>query len=244
MLESKRKAIIFLVLSFLLAIAAGLFFLQKVREINSELGGMATVYVAAVDIPSRTVIQPNQVKTTEIPKRFLNEAHVTDVEGLINQVLVVPLSSGDLITKNMTKAISNTRNENNRLVALFKSERLHFDQDLEPLDRIDIIVSSRLEGTAPKTELFMKDVLVANVFTNDGTFSGIVVEIPADDAPSLIHAQNYSDSIRILQANVGKEEAVVTDVQTGNPSEEEGDQTPVESVEGTESEAEEEATVD
>jgi len=211
MLESKRRAIIFLVISFLFALAAGLFFLQKVKAINSELGGMTKIYVASADIPSRTVIQPDQVTTEEVPNRFLKETHVTSVEELLDKVLVVPLSSGDIITENMIKPISSARSENNRLVTLYQSERLQFDQQLEPLDRIDIIVSSRLEGSAPKTEVFMKDVLVAATIQREGNFSGIAVEIPSGDAPLLIHVQNYADSIRILKANVGKQEEIVTE---------------------------------
>lgn len=203
MLESKRRAFIFLSISLLLAIIAGLFFLQKIKELNSELGGMTQIYVTATDIPSRTLLQPNHVKQEEIPNRYINNSHVTNVEELIDMVLVVPLVEGDIITKSMLKPVSNTIDENNRLVTIIQSERIRFDEELEGLDRVDIIISHKFEGK-PITEVFMKDVLVAGVFKSEQQFSGVAVEIQAEDAPKIIHMQNYADSMRILKANVGK----------------------------------------
>lgn len=49
MLESKRRAIIFFILSLLLALTAGLLVLKKVQAINDNLGTMVKVYVAKGD---------------------------------------------------------------------------------------------------------------------------------------------------------------------------------------------------
>ncbi|MGE8207117.1 Flp pilus assembly protein CpaB [Heyndrickxia sp. NPDC080065] len=209
MLESKRRAIIFISISLILAIVAGVFFLQKVKQLNSSLGGMTKIYVAAADIPSRTLIRPNQVKTIEIPNKYVNKSYVTDVDDLINKVLVVPLSEEDIIAKSMIKPVTNATNENHRLVTIHQSEKVQFDQTVEALDRVDIIVSQKF-GNAPKTEVFMKDVPVAAVINSDKKFSGVAVEISADDAPRLIHMQNYADSLRILKANVGKGDQITT----------------------------------
>ncbi|MDW2879564.1 MULTISPECIES: Flp pilus assembly protein CpaB [Bacillaceae] len=207
MLESKRRAIIFILVSVLLAAAAGYFVLKKVSELNAELGGMTEIYVAARDIPSRTLIERDQVKTVEIPNRYLNNSHVTDVGKLINKVLVVPLAAEDVITKTMIKPVSNVRDENNRLLMIPQSERVNFDQKLEALDRVDIVVSHNFDGK-PVTEIFMKDVPVTSALESNKKFNGIVVEVPEEEAPKIIHMQNYAESMRILKANVGKEEQV------------------------------------
>jgi pilus assembly protein CpaB len=204
MLESKRKAILFLSLSFLLALAAGILFLGKVKDLNSDLGGRTKVYIAAADIASRTPIEPSQVMTVELPNRFVTESHITDVRELVNKVFVVPMSKGDLITKNVVKPISNVQNEKNRLVAIFENDKVHFDQEVDAQDRIDIIVSHKF-NEQPKTEVFMKDVLVSAVPPGK-EFTGVAVEVKEEDAPRLIHMQNYAESMRILKANVGKED--------------------------------------
>ncbi|MEL3973664.1 flp pilus assembly protein CpaB [Rossellomorea oryzaecorticis] len=207
MLESKRKAIIFIVLSLLLALTAGFFVLQKVRALNTQLGGMTEVIVAGENINSRTLLEPNQVTTMSIPNKFVTGSHITKGKDLKNSVSVVALKEGDIITKNMIKPYSNVSDANNRLVTMVSSDKVYFDEKLENLDRVDIIVSQTLEGK-PKTELFMKDVRVANILSNkEEKFAGVKLEIAADEAPNLIHMQNYADSIRILKANVGKASA-------------------------------------
>ncbi|MBM7588254.1 pilus assembly protein CpaB [Bacillus pakistanensis] len=205
MLESKRKAIIFIVLSLLLALTAGFLVLKKVQALNTNLGTTVQVYVASDEISSRSIITPNNVKTEEIPKKYLKKYHVTEVKDLAGKVSVVPLSEGDIITKNILKDVSAVVEENNRLITLMKSERVFFDQRLEALDRVDIIVSHRFNDKE-ETSIFMKDVKVAMVAKKDNDFQGVQLEVPLDKAPELIHMQNYADSLRIIKANVEKKE--------------------------------------
>ncbi|MGO1060677.1 Flp pilus assembly protein CpaB [Planococcus sp. FY231025] len=206
MIESKRKAIIFFLLAAILAGTAGFLTLQKVKELNNDLGTMVDVYAAGQDISSRSVITPKDVTIEKIPKKFVTDEHITSTTDLENKVSVIPLSSGDLITKNMLKQASAVMEENNRLITLMASERVFFDEQLEALDRVDIIVSLR-DKDINKTEIFMKDVKVARVANEAKKFAGVQVEIALDQAPLLIHMQNYADSVRIIKANVGNGEA-------------------------------------
>ncbi|MYL33825.1 flp pilus assembly protein CpaB [Pontibacillus yanchengensis] len=215
MLESKRRAIIFLVIAFALAAIAGYLVLDKVKSLNSELGGMTEVYIAEGNIPSRSLISESQITVMEIPNKFVTDSHVTDKQELQNKVLVVPLNEGDMITSNMVKPVSNLRNENHRLVALYRSEKIQFDQVIEALDRVDIIVSDERSGEKV-TEVFMKDVPVAFAEGDEDSFAGVAVEVNAKQAPKLIHIQNYAEHIRVLKANVGRDgKATNVKVQEG-----------------------------
>ncbi len=203
MLESKRRAIIFISISLILALVAGYMLLKKVQELNEDLGGMTKIYVASDNIASRAIITPKQVETIDLPNKFVTPSHVTDPADITNRVSVVPLSKGDMITKNLLKPISEVANENNRLISFFANEKISFDQDLEALDRVDIIVSQQFEGK-PKTEIFMTDVPVSMVAKSEGNLRGVALEVSKEQAPKLIHMQHYADSIRVLKANVGK----------------------------------------
>ena len=203
MLEAKRRSAIFLLLAFILAAATGYLVLEKVKELNAELGGMTSIYVAKGNIPSRTLINESQITKMDIPNKFVTDSHILSDAELVNQVSIVPLNSGDIVTKNMIKPVSNLQNENNRLVTMYRTDNIQFDQVLAALDRVDIIVSTNSNGKR-KTEIFMKDVLVAFAQGSDENFAGVAVEIAAEDAPKLIHMQNYADHIRVLKANVGQ----------------------------------------
>ncbi|RFU67759.1 flp pilus assembly protein CpaB [Peribacillus saganii] len=213
MLESKRRAAIFLLLAFLLASVAAYLVYEKVKNLNAELGGMTKVYVAGTNIPVREPIQENQITTMDIPNKFVNEGFIKNKDDLLNMVSVVPLSKEEIITKNMIKPYSNLREENNRLVAMYPSEKVQFDQIIETLDRVDIIVSTENKGQT-KTEIFMRDVPVAFAQGKGDKFAGVALEVKMEDAPKLIHIQNYADKVRVLKANVGKEDPPQTAGQT------------------------------
>ncbi|KMY45944.1 flp pilus assembly protein CpaB [Bacillus sp. FJAT-27916] len=203
MLESKRRAIIFLLLSLLLAIIAGFLVLQKVKALNNDLGTVVNVYAAKSDIASRQDITPDLITTKEIPKKYLENYHITNISDLENKVAVVPLSAGDVISKNVLKQSSVVMEEHNRLISVMSDERVFFDESLEALDRVDIIVSEKF-GDKPKTTIFMKDVKVARIAKKSDKFAGVQLEVPLEQAPQLIHMQNYADSVRIVKSNVGQ----------------------------------------
>lgn len=202
MLEARRRAAIFLLLAFILAAVAGYLVLEKVKQLNAELGGMIEIYVANGNIPAREPINTTQLTKMEIPQKFLTSSHITSESDIIGQVSVVPLKEGDIITSNMLKNHSNLLNENNRLVALIRTDKVVFDQEVSALDRIDIIVSQEVDGEK-KTELFMKDVAVAYAQGTGENFAGVAVEVSVNDATKLIHIQHYADHIRVLKANAG-----------------------------------------
>lgn len=202
MLEARRRAAIFLLLAFILAAVAGYLVLEKVKQLNAELGGMIEIYVANGNIPARELINTTQLTKMEIPQKFLTSSHITSESDIIGQVSVVPLKEGDIITSNMLKNHSNLLNENNRLVALIRTDKVVFDQEVSALDRIDIIVSQEVDGEK-KTELYMKDVAVAYAQGTGENFAGVAVEVSVNDATKLIHIQHYADHIRVLKANAG-----------------------------------------
>ena len=202
MLEARRRAAIFLLLAFILAAVAGYLVLEKVKQLNAELGGMIEIYVANGNIPAREPINNTQLTKMEIPQKFLTSSHITSDSDIIGQVSVVPLKEGDIITSNMLKNHSNLLNENNRLVALIRTDKVVFDQEVSALDRIDIIVSQEVDGEK-KTELLMKDVAVAYAQGTGENFAGVAVEVSVNDATKLIHIQHYADHIRVLKANAG-----------------------------------------
>lgn len=208
MLEAKRRAAIFLLIAFLMAAAVGYLVLEKVKQLNAELGGMVEIYVSNGSIPTRTLLQTNQLSKMEIPKKFLTDSHITSESQIIGYVSVVPLEEGDIVTKNMLKNFSSIQNENNRLVALYRTDKVQFDQEIAALDRVDIIVSHEKNGEKT-TEVFMKDVSVAYAQGTKENFAGIAVEISVKDASALIHMQNYADYIRVLKANVGRDDLTV-----------------------------------
>lgn len=59
---------------------------------------------------------------------------------------VVPLSEGDVITRNILKQASSVVDEHNRLITLMQNERVFFDEPLEALDRWTSLFHTDLTG--------------------------------------------------------------------------------------------------
>src|SRR5699024_8883382 len=141
MQDAKRRAIIFAVLSLILAAAAGLLFMQRVGTVEAKLGAKVKVYVAKKDIPARQQLKPENFEAREVPKQFVQKSTVTNIKKIDQTVSAVPMKKGDLLTTNMLKPLAELSSNNKRMVALSQSNRVFFDQEPQPLDRVDIIVS-------------------------------------------------------------------------------------------------------
>ncbi|WP_217588650.1 flagella basal body P-ring formation protein FlgA [Lentibacillus saliphilus] len=204
MLESKRRAIIFFVIAIILAAISGYLVLNKVKTLNADLGTMVNIYVASKDVSSRAIITPDDVMIEEIPKKYVRDEYITDPEFFMNKVSVVPLSEGDIMTKNILKEASSVTEANNRLISILRSDRVFFDEPLTALDRVDLIVSRNVDGEIV-TEVFMEDVKVARIAKNDGDFSGVQLEVTFEEAPELIHMHHYAERFRVVKANVGQD---------------------------------------
>jgi Flp pilus assembly protein CpaB len=92
---------------------------------------------------------------------------------------------------------------------VMQSDRIQFDSPLQPFDRVDIIVSKRKDnGKDSTTQVFMKDVLVGEVYngapqkqSDRSILSGVGLDVPLADAVRLIDMENYAEHIRILKAD-------------------------------------------
>lgn len=201
MQDAKRRAIIFAVLSVVLAAIAGLLFLQQWNKVNASLGADKTVYVAKQDIPSRQPLDPKQFNEKEIPEEYVTQSMVTSPDQLKGKVSVVPLSEGDQLTSTMIRPANQLTDADHRMVLLRQSNRVLFDDKLSARDRVDIVVSYEQDpksgANQPQTMISMTDVLVVSVGKDQKV---IGLELPLKEAKELIHAENFAHSIRVLKA--------------------------------------------
>lgn len=215
--DAKRRAIIFTVFSLVLAVLAGILFIQRVGEVEAQLGNFVTVYVAKKDIGSRQPLSAGDFEAKEIPAKYVEQSVVTDLKKIGNYgpidrfVSVAPLKEGDVLTYNLLKPADDYTTGDRRLVQVPASNRVAFDQALEANDRVDIIVSwnkNDIPTGEKRTDIFMQDVLVASVLPNsDDKFTGVWLEMSLDQAKEFIDAQNFAQSVRILKAPQKKSSA-------------------------------------
>src|SRR5699024_6359647 len=151
--------------------------------------------------------------------KYVTDAHILSMDQLEDQVLIIPLKEGDLITENILKPYTELTSQDNRLVEIMTSaegnDNITFDDDFDYMDQADIVVSYNFDETddeetdpdkEPVTELFMTDVPVHKVFKGEEGQTGIAVEVQSDRATGLIHMLNYADYIHVLKSGAGEDE--------------------------------------
>lgn len=207
MQDAKRRAIIFAVVSLVLALLAGILFMQRVSAVEAQLGNEVTVFVAKTDIQPRQPLKPEQFEAVQVPEKFVQQSTVTNLHGIGNHggidqyVTIVPLKKGDVLNVNLLKPAKELGTEGDkRLVYVPASDRIVFDQPLEARDRADIIVSWGGDNGSKRTVIFDTDVLIAATSGEEGKFSGVWLEMSLEEAKRFIDAQNYAHSVRILKA--------------------------------------------
>ena len=82
MQDAKRRAIIFAVVSLVLAMLAGILFMQRVSAVEAQLGNEVTVYVAKSDIQPRQPLKPEQFEAVQVPQKFVQQSTVTNCKRL------------------------------------------------------------------------------------------------------------------------------------------------------------------
>lgn len=206
MQDAKRRAILFAVISLILATLAGILFMQRVSAVEAQLGDEVTVYVAKTDIQPRQPLKPEQFEAVQIPQKFVQQSMVTNLQGggdggIEDYVTIVPLKKGDVLNTNLLKPAKELGTSGDkRLVYVPASNRIEFDQPLEAQDRADVIVSWGGNDESKRTVIFDTDVLVAATSGEEGKFAGVWLEMSLEDARRFIDAQNFARSVRILKA--------------------------------------------
>lgn len=232
MQDTKRRALIFVVLALVLSAFAGFLFMKQVSAVTGSLGKMTTVYVASKNIPSREPLKEEYFKPIDIPTKYVQDSAITDLNQIrlgkyqfqINQLTsVVPISKDGLLTSNMLKEQSFLTEKGKRMVSIARSNRIVFDGSFDFNDRVDLIVSTKGKNS-PVTKTFMKDVLVVGVAKGKGgTINALGLEMDLSEAEKFIHVQNFAVSIRVLKApseqSSGKEDQSQTSEGSVKPLE-------------------------
>ncbi len=206
MISAKRKAFIFLIIAFILAIMTGWFINTQISHAKEVMGQSVKVAVAKKDIVAYSEISENMVEWMEIPKSNAVSSFITTEQDLKEHLSIVDLKKGDLITKNLIRSQVDIP-DGHRVVWLNPTENVLMDQQIYVGDKVDIIASYEQKNEGVITKRIMNDI---DVIQTDSTVVGdsqqkdvsaIKVSITVEQAEQLIHLQNTAKQIRVLRVN-------------------------------------------
>jgi pilus assembly protein CpaB len=104
--KNRRRARIYIGTGLFIAIivAGVVMFALQSSALLAEPVEMRSVVVAARDIASRKPIEEGDVVTRTVPADPSNESAYTEIEDVLGRVSGVPISAGELVTRNMLAA--------------------------------------------------------------------------------------------------------------------------------------------
>lgn len=208
MIDAKRKAIIFLTISFLLAVVTAGLILVQINEAQKKLGKTVQVAAASKNIRSYHEFGESDVTWVELPATSAYESFITSEKELEEAISVVNLKEGELLTDSLVrKKLDIPANE--RVVWLNATEIVLIDQQVAEGDRVDIVIVNKNESDQLETKRILENVPVVQLEEQEEGSPRVKVALSIKDAEDVIHYQNAAVQIRVLrvnQASAGKEE--------------------------------------
>jgi Flp pilus assembly protein CpaB len=209
MVDAKRKALIFLVVAFILAVVTAGVVLNEIRKAQQNLTETTKVAALEGNIKSNEAITSSKIKWVEIPKNAAVSNFIQSEGDLKNQVVLTDMKDGDIVTKNVLRSKIDI-SKGHRVVWLNPTENVLIDENVTEGDRVDIVVSME-EKNVMTTKRALKGIHVVEVdddveIEKNKTTSVIKVSLSIEDAEKLIHYQNTAQQIRILRVNELEEE--------------------------------------
>lgn len=215
MIDSKRKAIIFLTISFILAVVTAGVVLVQISQAQERLGEMVEVASVTKDVASYNEIEMNTIEWVKLPKNNASSFFITDKKELEEVITIVNLNSGDLLTKNLVrKRLDIPMNE--RVVWLNATEIVLIDQQVTEGDLVDVIVSREVEKSV-ETKRLLSNIKVVQIEKGLEGSEGIKISLPLEQAEQLIHYQNFAKQIRVLRVNQAEDDKTSTVVEPPKP---------------------------
>lgn len=199
MLDTKKKAFIFLSIAFLLALLTASLFLNEVRKMQSSIQTV-TVAVVKQEIPTYTAIESEYIEWVEIPRTDNLSAFVTRESELEQTMSIVNLKKGDFITKNILRSTLDIQNDH-RVVWLNATNNVVMDQPVTEGDLVEIIITFDEKDSGLITKITFEEVMVVQRVEREGESDVIKISLPLEDVESFIHYQHTADRIRVLLAN-------------------------------------------
>lgn len=200
MIDAKRKAIIFLTLSFLLAVATAGVILMQITEAQKKLGKTVAVAAVAKNIGSYREIKESDITWVELPETSAYESFITDEKELKEAISVVEIEEGALLTSSLVRKKLDIP-ENERVVWLNATEAVLIDQEVAEGDLVDLVVARNDENDNLVTERFLNNIRVVQVEEVKEGAPRVKIALSIEEAERVIHFQNSAVQLRVLRVN-------------------------------------------
>lgn len=198
MIALRRRSVVFILLSAMFAALAAWMFMRRAVALERDLGEYVPVVVAARAISPRTPIQPADLSTIQVPRRFALPTYFASPSQVTGTVSLTPILEGDVVTRSMVRPADKLPQKTRPVVLRAGSNsKVVFDLTPQPGDRVDVF-ASYTAGQEHRTEMVLQDAEIVSV-GEENRGRQATIAVPLDRVELLIRMQNYADEVRVLR---------------------------------------------
>lgn len=142
----QRRGLLVTIVGVVAAILAFVAVANYTARISEQVGPRTTVYVVARDIPAFSAISESDLRTEELPRKYLTPSTVTSADEVEGMVSATALTSGALLQK-VSLIETPTATPQERVISLQVDIEASVAGGVGPEDRVDVIAAVKGSGT-------------------------------------------------------------------------------------------------
>ncbi len=169
----KRRGVMLVLLSLLMAVAAALvanrWVIARVMPDQDKVENVAHVVAAAMSIPFATKVEQKHVKLVEIPEGLTPDGFYGSMDDVIGRVSTTSIARGEILVTERFRAhaagstLAALVNENMRAVSIRVDDVIGVAGFLLPGNMVDVLASRKRAGKRAVTETILRNIRVLAV---------------------------------------------------------------------------------
>lgn len=207
MTPRRRRGLLFMLLSVLVAFGVFAVVSSYVQEVNSRVGPLVTVYQAQESLDAYTALSSDNVEAVEIPERYVSESALRSASEVDGRVIAVPVGAGSPLTRDLLVPPSEL-DPTEREVAVNVNAVTGLAGRVRPGDRVDVYTVYRdVEGLPDQARVLLRGVRVVSVSGQvqvtgpEQTLRDVIpvtLALVPEQALAITYANSFATEVRLV----------------------------------------------
>ena len=227
----QRRGVLLILVTILGAVVTFVAMFSYVQSISSQVGPMTTVLKLSQEVTELKEVTAADVVTEQVPKRWVPDDAIHDVNDLKGKVAAVTLNKGAVLQTSMLQDPPQLT-EGYREVSIMIDAETGVAGKVTPGSRVDIVSTVEDPNTkAQKAEIIIQNALITEVGVTtkvqdkdeNGNFSEEKDSVPVtfsltpEQSLKLAYAESFSKKVRLLLRRDGDQGTAQIPEYSANP---------------------------
>ena len=227
----QRRGVLLILVTVLGAVVTFVAMFSYVQSISSQVGPMTTVLKLSQQVTELKEVTAADVVTEQVPKRWVPDDAIHDVNDLKGKVAAVTLNKGAVLQTSMLQDPPQLT-EGYREVSIMIDAETGVAGKVTPGSRVDIVSTVEDPNTkAQKSEIIIQNALITEVGVatkvqdkdENGNFSEEKDSVPVtfsltpEQSLKLAYAESFSKKVRLLLRRDGDQGTAQAPEYSANP---------------------------